>query len=99
MSKFTHMLLAILPLIISLSKVAAETLSTGEDVRDYVLRKITEADVMVFAKSYCPHCNAARTLLDELNEDGKNGWSLDVVDLDLMDEDDGPTIQMELLVS
>jgi hypothetical protein len=82
-----------------LATVAAEKLSTGEDVATYVTRKIAEADVMVFAKSYCPHCNASRRLLHKLHDDGDHSWTLDIVDLDHLEDVDGPLIQMELLVS
>ena len=77
---------------------SAEKLSSGEQVADYVTRKIAEADVMVFAKSYCPYCKASRKLVHELHDEGGHTWTLDVVDLDQMEAEDGPFIQMELLV-
>ncbi|GKY93322.1 hypothetical protein MPSEU_000299800 [Mayamaea pseudoterrestris] len=75
----------------------AEKLSTGEDVAAYVTRKIEESDVMIFAKSYCPHCKASRKLMHKLRDDADHSWTLDVVDMDLMEEEDGPFIQMELM--
>jgi glutaredoxin len=78
--------------------IAAEKLSSGEDVEDYVARKISDADVTVFAKSYCPHCKASRNLLHRLHDDSGRKWTLDIVDLDLLEDHDGPFIQMELLV-
>jgi len=95
-----HILQILLLLVtLCLSAARSETLSSGEDVAGYVTRKIAEADVMVFAKSYCPHCRASRTLLHKLHDDGDHSWTLDIVDLDLMEDNDGPYVQMELLVS
>lgn len=82
-----------------LATVFAEKLSTGEDVAAYVTRKIEKADVMVFAKSYCPYCKASRRLLQKVHDEFEKSWTLDIVDLDQLDEEDGPFIQMELLVS
>ena len=86
----------VLTLVLSAS---AEKLSSGEQVADYVTRKIAEADVMVFAKSYCPYCKAARRLVHDLHDESDHTWTLDIVDLDQMEAEDGPFIQMELLVS
>jgi glutaredoxin len=50
--------------------------------------------VMVFAKSYCPHCKRTKALLFEMQQ------SIDVdvefIDLDLLAGSDGPLIQKEL---
>lgn len=50
---------------------------------------------MVFAKSYCPYCKATRALFKTIRS------SIDIeinfLDLDKMDEEDGPLVQMELL--
>ena len=52
---------------------------------------------MVFAKSYCPFCQKTRALLTEMSDEMDGMWKLDIVDLDHLPENDGPTIQMELL--
>lgn len=48
---------------------------------------------MVFAKSYCPYCKRTKALLAEWED------TVDIhsIDLDLMDQEDGALIQMELL--
>jgi glutaredoxin 3 len=51
--------------------------------------------VMVFAKSYCPHCQSTRSLLKTLK--ASVNVEATVLDLDLMDDYDGPLVQMELL--
>ena len=77
---------------------AAENLSTGEDVDAYVERQIAGADVMVFAKSYCPYCKNSKRILRELKTKAMGSdWTLGVVELDQLPENDGPMIQMELL--
>jgi glutaredoxin 3 len=78
---------------------SSENLSTGEDAKLYVQQHISGSDAMVFAKSYCPYCKATRSLLMQLQEESKTSWTLDIVDLDLMPEDDGPFLQMELLIA
>ena len=54
---------------------------------------LTSCQVMVFAKSYCPYCKRTKALLAEFED------SIDVhsIDLDLMEQEDGALIQMELL--
>ena len=51
--------------------------------------------MLVFAKSYCPHCKSTRSLLTALKD------SIDIeptiLDLDLMANSDGRLIQTELL--
>ncbi len=49
--------------------------------------------VMVFAKSYCPYCKQTRKLLMQWED----SIDLHVLDLDLMDQEDGALVQMELL--
>ena len=51
---------------------------------------------MVFAKSYCPYCQATRNLLATL-EKSMGDLNVHAVDLDKMDQEDGALIQMELL--
>ena len=81
-----------------LSLLHAEYLSDGQDVGQYVQDHIHGADVMVFAKSYCPFCKKARQLLQDLHEQqNQDAWTLYVIDLDLLGQEDGPLIQMELL--
>jgi glutaredoxin len=81
-------------LLLLLTIVNAETLSSGEDVDTYVQKKIAGADVMVFAKSYCPYCRHTKKLLGEV---APSELSVDVVELDQME--DGPLIQMELMTT
>jgi glutaredoxin 3 len=87
--------LSALLLLISSVVIQAELLSTGEDVDAYVQKKIAGADVMVFAKSYCPYCRHTRSLLQEVVP---SDVSVDIVDMDQMNED-GPLIQMELMTT
>jgi glutaredoxin 3 len=87
--------LSALLLLISSAVIQAELLSTGEDVDAFVQKKIAGADVMVFAKSYCPYCRHTRSLLQEAVP---SGVSVDIIDMDQMNED-GPLIQMELMTT
>lgn len=73
----------------------AEELSTGDDLTNFVREKIRAYEVMVFAKSYCPYCQRTRALLQKMQE--STGINVHVLDLDQMDQEDGPLIQMELL--
>mmetsp|Transcript_16265 Transcript_16265/g.37368 ORF Transcript_16265/g.37368 Transcript_16265/m.37368 type:complete len:114 (-) Transcript_16265:1047-1388(-) len=50
---------------------------------------------MVFAKSYCPHCRATRSLLKTMRT--TIDFEANVIDLDKMPEEDGALVQMELL--
>lgn len=50
---------------------------------------------MVFAKSYCPHCRATRALLKTIRS--TIDIEISFLDLDKMDEEDGPLVQMELM--
>jgi glutaredoxin 3 len=50
---------------------------------------------MVFAKSYCPYSVKTRELLESLEP--TFGFKFHIIDIDLLPEDDGPVIQMELL--
>ncbi len=75
---------------------AGEELSDGNDVDAYVQQQISDHDVMVFAKSYCPYCRRTKQLLTNLHGESGGAWSMSFVDLDTMGED-GPLIQMELL--
>jgi glutaredoxin 3 len=89
------LLLSALLLLISSVVIQAELLSTGEDVDAFVQKKIAGADVTVFAKSYCPYCRHTRSLLQEAVP---SGVSVDIIDMDQMNED-GPLIQMELMTT
>jgi glutaredoxin 3 len=75
----------------------AENLSTGENVDAFVERHIASAHVVVFAKTYCHYCANTKRVLGDLHEKSKDGWALDVIDLDQLPAHDGPIIQMELL--
>jgi glutaredoxin 3 len=80
-------------LFIGMCRAEAEKLSSGEDVAKFVERHIQGYEVMVFAKSYCPYCKRSRALLAQWED------SIDmyILDLDLMDQEDGALVQMELL--
>lgn len=91
----TLFLSVLLLFISSVIVIQAEVLSNGEDLDAYVQHKIAGADVMVFAKSYCPYCRHTRSLLQEIVP---AGVSVDIVNLDEMHED-GPLIQMELMTT
>lgn len=50
--------------------------------------------VMVFAKSYCPHCKKTKGLLFEMQE--TIDVDVEFIDLDELPGNDGPLIQKEL---
>jgi len=83
----------------------AETLSTGESVKSFVKEHIAANDVMVFAKSYCGFCRHSRDLLEDLHNmpgilgpgGSHNKWSLNIINIDRMPQNDGPLVQAELL--
>lgn len=60
-----------------------------ENPDEFIKSEISSNDVVVFAKSYCPHCKATKELFDGMGVDYK------VHDLDKMG-DDGPELQMAL---
>lgn len=76
--------------------VHAETLSTGEDVDSFVEHLVDGSDVVIFAKSYCPYCQRTYKMLKNMHKDIP-GWTLNYIELDLLPEEDGPLVQMELL--
>jgi glutaredoxin 3 len=78
--------------------VYGERLSTGQDVDTFVEQYIRSADVVVFAKSYCPYCRKTHDLLDRYDR-SKSGHDITMqfLNLDTLPERDGPSIQMELL--
>lgn len=73
-------------------------LSTGEDVSDFIEMFIKEHDVMVFAKSFCPHCKMSKSIVDKLQSEtsAQYSWNERFLYLDYM-ADDGPLIQEALL--
>mmetsp|Transcript_16772 Transcript_16772/g.28440 ORF Transcript_16772/g.28440 Transcript_16772/m.28440 type:complete len:161 (-) Transcript_16772:134-616(-) len=73
----------------------AQSLTSGEDVGLFVKRHIKDNEVMVFAKSYCPYCKRTRSLLQTMQ--GTIHFHFHVIDLDRMEKEDGPIVQMELL--
>lgn len=76
--------------------VNGETLSNGQDVDKFVDNIINSADVMVFAKSYCPYCKGVLSIFESLRTDIP-GWTLRYINLDMLPDFDGPLIQMEVL--
>lgn len=95
MNRYSYFLCLFLLVVLGCS---AETLSDGEDIDTFVDRLITGSDVMVFAKSYCGYCRHARNLLRDLHKEHNKAWTLNILDLDEMMEDDGPLVQMELMM-
>ena len=91
--------------ILSYSTCLAETLSTGESVKTFVKEHIAANDVMVFAKSYCRFSKRSRALLEYLHNmpgilgpgGSHNKWSLNIIDINRMPQNDGPLVQAELL--
>lgn len=55
------------------------------------------SQVMVFAKSYCPHCRMTRSLLEKTKKESKDPLDLEIIDLDKLPGSDGPMIQSHLL--
>lgn len=51
----------------------------------------------IIVSTFPQHCAQTRRLLHNLQSTDNDAWSLDILDLDLMDEGDGPLVQMELL--
>ena len=73
-------------------------LSTGEDVDNLIDTYIQENDVMVFAKSYCPHCKTSKSIIEMLQQETSHiPWSEKFLYLDQMDHD-GKVIQNALFV-
>jgi glutaredoxin 3 len=94
-------LLLFVSVVSVLAHADGETLGNGEEVETFVSHKIRNVDIMVFAKSYCPYCRHTKELLQELVEqrekDGKTIPTVEILNLDELDDVDGPYIQMYLL--
>ena len=89
--------LALLLLLSLFACIKASILSTGEDVNDFVNKYIEEHDVMIFAKSTCPHCKNSKKVLDILEKKtGMVGWNARSLYLDYMSAD-GPKIHAALV--
>ena len=53
--------------------------------------------IVVFSKSYCPHCKATKSTLKEyINPENSDSFNVKIVELDLLDGEDGRLIQKEL---
>ena len=129
MTAIHSFLVSLLLLFVGVS-CSAETLTTGENVGEFVTRNINNNEVrcenrcvcvlcskvmsrapradrkqplvlcpfrqvMVFAKSYCPHCQATRALLKTMHS--SIDVEISILDLDKMEHEDGALVQMELL--
>jgi len=85
---------------LSFSSVKSEhgELSDGEDVEEFILDLVEEYDVVVFAKSYCPHCRKTRELLEKIHEHEEfdEEMEMKILDLDLLNGEDGSMIQAVL---
>jgi glutaredoxin 3 len=74
-----------------------EILSTGVDSKDFIEMFIHDHDVMVFAKSYCPHCKSSQTIIETIKKESSSStWNSRILSLDHMDQD-GSMIQSSLL--
>jgi len=74
------------------SIVEAQTLSHGENVDDFVVRNIIESEVIIFSKSYCPHCRASKQTIQKQQEENPK-LKVTVIELDQQDGNDGGIIQ------
>jgi glutaredoxin 3 len=72
--------------------VSGEILSTGVDANDFIDMYIQDHDVMVFAKSYCPHCTTSKTIMEIVQQETDTKWNERFLYLDHMTED-GSKIQ------
>lgn len=59
----------------------------------FVEKDIAEHKVVVYAKSWCPHCNATKALL---GKDEFKGVSILIRDIDTIDEPSGPVLSKAL---
>ncbi|XP_010550440.1 PREDICTED: glutaredoxin-C3 isoform X2 [Tarenaya hassleriana] len=82
---------AAVPLLIMLLTIDALSnyASAANSASAFVQNAIFSNKIVIFSKSYCPYCMAAKRIFRELNEHPF------IVELDL--RDDGPQIQYELL--
>jgi glutaredoxin 3 len=74
-------------------------LSTGDHVDDVIDKYIQDHDVMVFAKSYCPHCKTSKSIVELLQQETSHyaTWTEKFLYLDQMeDPNDGTMIQNAL---
>jgi len=80
-------------LLVAAEKAGPTLLSTGESVDTFV-NKMTKANtIMVFAKSYCPHCRQTKQLLER----SYSNVQFKIVNLDqLSSPNDGFKIQTHL---
>jgi glutaredoxin 3 len=72
-------------------------LSTGDDPDNLIDTYIKKNDVMVFAKSYCPHCKTSKSIIELLQHETSHfaTWTENFLYLDQMDQD-GKIIQNAL---
>jgi glutaredoxin 3 len=85
-------------LLLAINLADGTILSTGEDVNDFIDLFIKEHDIMVFAKSFCPHCKMSKSIVDKLQSEtsAQYTWNERFLYLDYL-ADDGPIIQDALL--
>ncbi|CCD25761.1 dithiol glutaredoxin GRX2 NDAI_0F04430 [Naumovozyma dairenensis CBS 421] len=80
-------------LVLYLSRKQNTNKMVSQQTVEYVQKLIKENKVIIFAKSYCPYCKAAKhTIFEEINVPKSKAL---VLDLDLMDN--GQEIQQALL--
>jgi len=73
------------------ASVTQLNMATIEDPIAFAKEQIANNDVMVFSKSYCPYCEATKTVFDKMD-----GVDATVYELDL-DNENGQAIQDALL--
>merc|ERR1719291_1129192 len=80
---------------LSTSSTNGQQLSTGELVSEFVSESIEQNEIVVFSKSHCPYCKATKSTLKEYTG-GVSDIDVKIVELDLMDGEDGSLVQNEL---
>ena len=78
--------------------------STGVNVNEFIDTYIQQYDVMVFAKSYCPHCQTSKSIIDLLRHETTTTTTTTTwtehflyLDQDMIHQEDASMIQNALL--
>lgn len=101
-SKYIRVLVFVSIVVLGWSRAVKEVngdvlLSNGVNVDDVIDTYIKEHDVMVFAKSYCPHCKTSKSIIELLQHETSHHepWTEKFLYLDQM-ELDGKILQNAL---
>lgn len=103
MQDYTSLLLTVLILIFSLSRIFGKPTKKrssnlppmdSAEIKQFVQKSINDNAVFVAAKSFCPHCRATKELLFKILKLKEGSDGVVVIELDEMDE--GSEIQNEL---